>query len=69
LTVSVKELAINMKNMLEEQRLQGERIKRLEAEPANTWKNMKQTAFNTIVGVVAGALAVGLIVLIAHFIV
>lgn len=68
LTLSVNKLAINMENMLEEQRHQGERIRVLESEPGNNWKNTKKTFITAIVSTLAGALTVGLIVLIASFI-
>lgn len=40
----------------------------LEQEPAQKWNNATRTAFNTIIGTVAGALATGLIILIAQYI-
>ncbi len=51
--------------MLEEQSMQGERLKKLEDEPAERWNSAKKTAFTTIISVVAGALATGLIFMIA----
>lgn len=66
LTVSVRELAISVKSMVNEQLEQGERIKKLESEPADKWKNMQKQIFNTIIGVLAGAVASGLILLISQ---
>lgn len=68
LALSVKELAFNMRNMAEEQKEQGERLKKLENEPAERWNSAKKTAFTTIVSVIAGALATGLIVMLAQYI-
>lgn len=66
LTISVKELAISVKNMVAEQKAQSERIKLLEDEPGKNWDSVKRTALTTITGVLAGALAAGLILLIAN---
>lgn len=68
LALSVKELTINMGNMLEEQRRQGKDIDKLKAEPAEQWSSMKRTIFNTIVGAMAGAVACGLIFMMAQYI-
>ena len=45
---------------------QSERIKRLEEEPGNAWNAVKKKAVDTVVGLVAGALATGLIYMIAQ---
>lgn len=63
LVVSVKLLAVNMENMLEAQKAQGERLEKLESEPGENWKNMKRTAISTIVSTLVGAIAGGLIIL------
>ena len=68
LTISVNKLAVNMEQMLNEQKKQREDIDTLKSEPANQWNSMKRTAFTTIVSVIAGALAVGLVGIIANFI-
>jgi allophanate hydrolase subunit 1 len=68
LTISVKELAISMKNMMEEQREQGERLQKLEAEPGKNWNSVKQTTLTTFTSTIAGALAVGIILLLAYYI-
>ena len=67
LSRSVSKLADNMARMLEEQRKQREDIDALKNEPAERWSSMKRTAFTTIVSVIAGALAVGLVGIIANF--
>lgn len=67
LAMSVKELALNMKTMMEEQKKQGERLQKLENEPAERWNNAKKTAFTTIVSVISGAVATGLIFMAAQY--
>ena len=67
LAMSVKELALNMKTMMEEQKKQGDRLQKLENEPAERWNNAKKTAFTTIVSVISGALATGLIFMAAQY--
>ena len=68
LVMSVQKLALTMEAMVKEQSMQGERLKKLEDEPAERWNSAKKTAFTTIISVVAGALATGLIFMIAQFI-
>lgn len=68
LVLSVKELAINMQSMIEVQGKQGDRLAKLEAAPAEQWSSMKRTIFNTIVGAMAGAVASGLIFVMAEFV-
>lgn len=68
LAISVKELTINTRNMLEEQRRQGKDIEKLKSEPAERWSSMKRTIFNQFVGAGAAALAIGLITLMAQYI-
>lgn len=68
LALSVKELTINMSNMLAEQKKQGEDIEKLKSEPAERWSSMKRTIFNQMVGAGAAALAIGLIIMMAQYI-
>lgn len=68
LAFSVKELALNMKSMMEEQKKTAERLSKLENEPAQRWNETKKTALTAIISTIAGALAAGLIGLIAQFI-
>ncbi len=60
LTISVKEMAVNMGNMLKELEKQGERLEKLEQEPAEAHKQIKMAmvtaAISTIMGAVIGAL-------------
>ena len=67
LAVSVRELAINMRSMMEEQKDQGNRLNILEREPVERWNSAKRTAFTTVISVVAGALATGLLVMIGQY--
>lgn len=53
LTLSVKELAVNMQNMLKEQEKQNSRLNALEEKPAERW--------NTLTTVIITALASGII--------
>ena len=60
LTISVKEMAVKMGNMLKELEKQGERLEKLEQEPAEAHKQIKMAmvtaAISTIMGAVIGAL-------------
>lgn len=67
LAISVKELAINMRSMMQEQKDQGSRLDTLEREPAERWNSAKRTAFTTVVSVVAGALATGLLIMVGQY--
>ena len=67
LAMSVDRLATSMDRMAQEQAEQGERLKALEQEPADSWKNVKKTILTTIVSVVAGALASGAIIMAAQY--
>lgn len=66
LTTSVKTLAVNMEYMAKEQSKQGERLERLESEPANAHKYYKQTITSTIITAIVGAIVGGLLTLIIH---
>lgn len=68
LSNSVQKLAINMEQMLEEQKEQGTRLKALEDEPIKNWKSVKRTVITTIVSTLAGALATGLIWVLSNVI-
>ena len=53
LTVSVNNLASSMKQMLEEQQKQGERLEKLEEVPIKNWSTLK-TAVLTAIGTAIG---------------
>ena len=68
LALSVQKLALSLESMIEEQKNQGARLAKLEAEPAERWSSMTRTIFNTIVGAGAGAFATGVIYMMAQHI-
>lgn len=53
LTISVNDLANSMKQMLEEQKVQGKRLEKLEDVPAKNWNTVK-VAILTAVGTAIG---------------
>ena len=67
LVLSVKELALNMKNMIEVQAKQSEDIEMLKAEPAKRWNDSKKALFNAILGAIGAALGAGIIYIAAQF--
>ena len=54
LTVSVKELAVNMKSMLEEQKSQGDRLDILESKDGEMWRKVTGHAITVIIGIIVG---------------
>lgn len=66
LILSVQKLAFNMESMLKEQTRQGDRLQKLESEPADNWKETKRTIITSVISTLAGAASTGLIVLIAQ---
>lgn len=52
LTISVKEMAISMKQMLEEQKDQGERLDELESRDGEKWRKISTHAIALVVGAV-----------------
>lgn len=68
LAISVHTLAHDMAGMLAEQKEQGDRLTKLESKPAERWSDITKTFFNTMIGAGAGALAVGVIYLMAQYI-
>ena len=68
LALSVQKLALSMESMIEEQKSQGARLAKLESEPGERWSGMTKTIFKTMVGAGSGALAVGISLLMAHYI-
>lgn len=67
ISTSVEKLAINMENMIREQKKQGDRLDELEAKPAEAWTTMQRTILTTICGALAGAVAYGLMQMIAVY--
>lgn len=64
LTVAVEKMAVNMENMLVEQKRQGERLEDLEKEPAETHKQIKLAVITSVIGTVAGAAVMAIITLL-----
>ena len=52
LTVSVKEMAVNMTNMLEEQKRQGKRLESLEGRDGDRWRTVTTHIITAVVGAV-----------------
>ncbi len=55
LTLSVTKLATNMEYMVAEQKEQGKRLQRLEAEPADNAKYLRRTIISCVLTAVASA--------------
>lgn len=68
IAVSVERLANNMEGMLKEQERQGERLNTLEKEPGDTWQRIKFKTIDTAVGLIAGAIITGIVLMIAQYI-
>lgn len=64
LTISIEKMAVNVANMLDELKRQGERLEELEKEPAETYNQVKQAIITTIVGIAVGGIATALIALL-----
>ena len=55
LVISVKEMAVNMTQMLEELKSQGVRLDRLEQKPAESWDTLKMAIVTALVSGIVGA--------------
>ncbi|MCI8490950.1 MAG: hypothetical protein HFJ04_12070 [Lachnospiraceae bacterium] len=64
LTVSVEKMAVNMENMLAEQKRQGDRLEELEKEPAETNRQIKLAVITSVIGTVAGAVVMAILTLL-----
>ena len=58
IVISIREVALNMSKMLEEQKILSSRIKILEDKPAQTWGTITQTAITAVISALAGGIAV-----------
>lgn len=56
LAISVKTLAVNMEYMAKEQKMQGERLERLEHEPADKYEHYKRLIIGCIVTTIVGGI-------------
>lgn len=54
LTASVRELAVNMRNMLEEQARQGERLEALESRDGEMWRKVTGHLITVVAGIIVG---------------
>lgn len=63
LTLNVRELAISVQSMVEEQKEQGERIKKLEEQPAEKWNLLTKTIVTGVVSAIIGAVMSALFLL------
>ncbi|MDO4292050.1 MAG: hypothetical protein Q4C65_02355 [Eubacteriales bacterium] len=54
LSMSIKKLAINMENMLKEQKHQGARLEILESRDGEMWRNIVKYTLTTILGILIG---------------
>lgn len=54
LTISVREMAISMKSMLEEQKDQGGRLEALEARDGEMWRKVVGYIITAVIGIVLG---------------
>ena len=64
LVVSVEKMAVNMENMLAEQRKQGDRLEELEREPAEAHRQIKKSVIAAVVSAITGAIAGAVLVLL-----
>ena len=56
LTMSVNRLAVNMENMLQEQKAQAERLETLESRDGDMWRKVVGHIVTTVIGIVLGYL-------------
>jgi len=61
IAVSVKELAVNMTHMVEEQKKQGERLDKIENTPKENWSLVTKTI---ITGVVSALISAAMVMLL-----
>lgn len=59
LVTSVKELAVEMKHMSEEQRKQGQRLETLEGRDGEKWRTVVACMITAVIGAVIGIVADG----------
>lgn len=67
LTLSVERLVLSMESMLKEQTEQGDRLKKLEDQPAEKWNTLQTTLFTAFISTIGGGIAAALITFIAKF--
>jgi len=67
LTISVQELAMSVKNMVEVQKTHSDKLAELESRPSQNWNTVTRTVLTTIVGAIAGASALAFVNAIVSF--
>ena len=64
LTVSVEKMAVNMENMLEEQKKLSDRMEVIEKEPVETNKRIEQAIITAVVSTIVGAVVTAVLMLL-----
>lgn len=67
LTLSVQELAMSVKSMVEVQKTHSEKINELESKPAQNWNTMQRSVLTAIVSAIAGAAVIAFVNAIVPF--
>lgn len=65
LTVAVKEIAVEVKNMREEMNKLTDRVDIIEKEPANDYKDIKRNIIRQVITFIVGAIISGIAVFLA----
>lgn len=55
LSMATERMAANMENMMKELKKQGDRLEKLEREPAEVYKQIKMSVVTTLIGAIVGA--------------
>lgn len=66
IVLSIQRLTMSVESLAKDVHKQGERLEAIERAPVERINSVKQTIITTITGIVIGALAVGLIQMIAQ---
>lgn len=69
LTLCVKTQTMTLDNISKKVDKQGEQIEKIVNEPINQAQRVKEKAIDTAVGIIVGALVVGVVLLVAQYIV
>ncbi len=68
LTTSVEKLAVSLESMVKEQEQQGKRLAELEKIPGRKWNRIAEKALDTVIGILVGGAATGILLLAAQYI-
>ena len=66
IVISIQRLTMSVESLAKDVHKQGERLESIEQAPVERINSVKQTIITTITGIVIGALAVGLLQMIAQ---